>query len=108
MGVFLWGGGGGEFLFWVYFYYVVFWWCVHRMPCSGKYSAFIVLMILVASWAVFGSPFGTRHKFFVLMAFISLCRDDPLYGVGSIFDPDMINLNNRRLVYGKGIDRRCF
>ena len=96
------------FLFWAYFYYLVYWWCVHRLPYSSRYSSLIVLMILVACWAVFGSPFGTRHKFFVLMAFIDLCRDKPFYGVGSIFDPDMIHFNNRRLVYGKGVDRRCF
>lgn len=74
------------FLFWVYFYLQVLWWVSKRMPYSGKNVTFIALMILAAAWDVFGSPFGTRHKFFVLMTFIALCRDNPHYGVGTIFD----------------------
>lgn len=74
------------FLFWVYFYLQILWWCSKRMPYSGKNTTFIVLMILAAAWDVFGSPFGTRHKFFVLMTFMALCRDSKYYGVGTLFD----------------------
>lgn len=78
------------FLFWVYFFLQILWWTSKRMPYSGKYVTFIVLMILTAVWDVLGSPFGTRHKFFMLMTFIALCRDNPYYGVGTLFDPRMI------------------
>lgn len=74
------------FLFWIYFYLQVLWWASKRMPYSGKFTAFIVLMILTAAWDVFGSPFGTRHKFFVLMTFIALSRDSKYYGLGSLYD----------------------
>ena len=77
------------FLFWVYFYLQVFWWTYKRMPYAGKNTSFIVLMVLSAVWDVFGSPFGTRHKFFVLMAFIALCRDNKFYGVESVFDEEL-------------------
>lgn len=78
------------FLFWLYFYLQVLWWVCHRMPYAGKNTAFILLMMLTACWDVFGSPFGTRHKFFVLMAFIALCRDNPCYGVGTIFGESLL------------------
>lgn len=84
------------FLFWTYFYLQVLWWCMHRMPYAHKFSAFIMLMFLIACWAVFGSPFGTRHKFFVALAFISLCRDNVQYGINEIFDFDMLNFEDRR------------
>ena len=73
------------FLFWVYFYFQCLWFICRRLPYSGKYSAFIFLMILTACWDVFGSPFGTRHKFFVLMAFIALCKDNADYGREDVF-----------------------
>ena len=78
------------FLFWIYFYLQVLWWCSRRMPYSGVNTTFIVFMILSASWSVFGSPFGVRHKYFVLMVFIALCRDNPYYGVGTIFDESVL------------------
>lgn len=73
------------FLFWVYFYLQCLWFICKRLPYSGSRSLFIMLMILSAAWDVFGSPFGTRHKFFVLMAFIALCRDNEFYGYGDVF-----------------------
>ena len=73
------------FLFWVYFYWQCFWFVRHRLPYSGKYAAFIFLMILAAGWDVFGSPFGTRHKFFVLMSFIAICQDRLDYGYNTVF-----------------------
>jgi len=85
------------FLFWIYFYTQVLWFVCKRLPYSDKYSAFILLMVLTAAWDVFGSPFGTRHKFFVLMALIALCRDNPYYGVGTLFDPQVLG---NRLRYG--------
>lgn len=84
-------------LFWIYFYLQVLWWVSKRIPYSGKNVTFIALMILAACWDVFGSPFGTRHKFFVLMSFIALCRDNPYYGVGTIFDEAV--LGNRRWLW---------
>ena len=88
-------------IFWAYFYWLVFWWMLHRLPYSGKYSSFIAIMMLTACWAVFGSPFGTRHKFFVLMALIALCRDNPFYGVGSFLDTDAVPIEGgwRRRYY---------
>lgn len=83
------------FLFWVYFFLQVLWWTSKRMPYSGKYVTFIILMILGAIWDVLGSPFSTRHKFFMLMTFIALCRDNPYYGVGTLFDPRMIGRMSR-------------
>ena len=74
------------FLFWSFFYLQVFWFVRNRLTYSTRYASYVSVMILTACWAVFGSPFGTRHKFFVLMAFIALCRDDQWYGVGSLFD----------------------
>lgn len=87
------------FLFWVYFYLQVLWWVSKRMPYSGNNVTFIALMILSACWDVFGSPFGTRHKFFMLMTFIALCRDNPYYGVGTIFEHSMP-------ISGRGLARR--
>lgn len=78
------------FLFWVYFYLQVLWFVCRRLSYADRQSVFILTMVLLACWDVFGSPFGTRHKFFVLMAFIALCRDDPRYGVGAIFAPEML------------------
>ena len=43
--------------------------------------------------------FGTRHKFFMLMTFIALCRDNPYYGVGTIFEHSMP-------ISGRGLARR--
>lgn len=89
------------FLFWAYFCAQVLWFVCKRMPYSGRYSVFISLMILMAVWDVVGSPFGTRHKFFVLMAFIAICRDDPFYSVGCIF-------NQKDVLYVPFEQRRFF
>ena len=77
------------FFFWLYFYAQVFWWVCWRMPYAGKWTTFIVLMVINAAWDVFGSPFGFRHKFFVLMTMIALCRDNKYYGIGSLFSPKL-------------------
>ena len=74
------------FLFWGYFYCQCLWFVCKRFPYSGSRSIFVMLMVLIACWDVFGSPFGTRHKFFVLMSFIALCRDDEFYGYGDLFN----------------------
>ena len=73
------------FMFWIYFYWQCLWFVSRRSATSSVYSVFILLMLLSACWDVFGSPFGTRHKFFVLMAFIALCKDNEFYGYGDIF-----------------------
>lgn len=88
------------FLFWVYFYWQLLWWVCARMPYSGRYTAFIALMMISAAWDALGSPFGTRHKFFVLMAFIAICRDNPYYGIGTLFDPVLLKRMWRR-PYGR-------
>lgn len=85
------------FFFWVYFYTQCLWFVCRRIPYSGKYSAFIMLMLLTACWDAFGSPFGTRHKFFVLMALMAISRDNPLYGVGEIYSTDMIRRREIRI-----------
>ena len=72
--------------FWVFFFVQVFWFLGHRLVPSGRYSAFLALMIGNASWACIGSPFGFRHTYFLLMAFIALCRDNRLYGAGTVFE----------------------
>ncbi len=77
-------------LFWCYFSLQCFWFICHRLPYSGRYAFCIFLMVLIACWDVFGSPFAIRHKFFVLMAFIALCRDNLYYGVGTVFDESMV------------------
>lgn len=77
-------------LFWCYFLLQCFWFVCHRLPYSGRYASYIFLMVLTACWDVFGSPFAIRHKFFVLMALMALCRDNPYYGVGTIFDENMV------------------
>ena len=78
--------GDTPFLFWGYFYCQCLWFVCKRFPYSGSRSIFVMLMVLIACWDVFGSPFGTRHKFFVLMSFIALCRDDEFYGYGDLFN----------------------
>ena len=78
------------FLFWVYFYVQCFWYICRRIPYTGKNATFIMLMLLTACWDVFGSPFGTRHKFFVLMTLMSLSRDDVSYGVGELYSNDLL------------------
>lgn len=83
------------FLFWVYFYLQVFWWMCRRMPYSGKHASFICLMLMDACWDVFGSPFGTRHKFFVFMAFAALCQDSKFYGVATLFDEKLLQTRER-------------
>ena len=77
------------FLFWVYFYFQCFWFVGKRIPYSGKNATFLMLMLLTACWDVFGSPFGTRHKFFVLMSLIALSKDNVRYGVGEIYSEYM-------------------
>lgn len=74
--------------FWVYYMWQVLWFLSRRMPYSGKYSAFIMLMLTTGVWAALGSPFGARHIFFVSFAFIMLCRDSPSYGAGDLFQFD--------------------
>ena len=71
--------------FWVYFYWQVFWFLRKRLAYTGRFAVFILLQVVSACWAVAGSPFGSRHHFFVLMALIALCKDDPNYGVGQLF-----------------------
>lgn len=73
------------FLFWVYFYLQCFWFVRYRLPFSERFAPFVFLMLVTAGWDAFGSPFGTRHKFFVLMSFIALCRDFPNYGRDLVF-----------------------
>ena len=82
------------FLFWIYFYLQCLWFICKRLPYSGSSSLFIMLMILCAGWDVLGSPFGTRHKFFVLMSFIALCRDNEFYGYG-----DLLNRANNEISF---------
>lgn len=72
--------------FWLYFLWQLFWFVSKRIPYSGLYSPFIVLMICNTTWAALGSPFGARHTYFVLLAFIQLCRDNPEYGDGNVFN----------------------
>ena len=89
--------GAVGFVFWIFFYLQVLWFVSHRLPRLGKMSLFIMIMVLTSCWDVFGSPFGTRHKFFVLMAFIALCRDDAFYGVPDVFsEPDPRDVKTRR------------
>ena len=78
--------GLAGFFFWVFFYWQVFWFLRKRVPYTGRFSSCIFLMVLSACWDVFGSPFGGRHKFFVLMALIALSRDNPYYGAGTLYD----------------------
>ena len=70
---------------WVYFYWQVLWFLRQRIAYTGRYASFMVLQIISACWSVAGSPFGTRHHFFVLMALIALCKDNPHYGEGQLF-----------------------
>ena len=72
-------------LFWIYYFWMILWFMKNRISFSGKYATFFILLILINSWDIIGSPYGTRHKFFALLAFISLCRDNPMYGVPEIF-----------------------
>ena len=71
--------------FWVYFYFQVLWFLRKRIAYTGRFASFIFLQLISACWAVAGSPFGARHHFFVLMALIALCKDDPYYGEGLLF-----------------------
>lgn len=73
-------------LFWVFFYFQCFWFVCHRLPLSRRFATFLFLQVVAAGWNAFGSPFGGRHQYFVLLAFIALCRDDSNYGLGTIFD----------------------
>lgn len=87
--------GIAGFVFWIFFYWQILWFVSKRIPYSNKYATFIAIMVLLAAWDVFGSPFGTRHKFFVLMAFIALCKDYPDYGVGAVFDERVLVFRRR-------------
>jgi len=73
-------------LFWVYFFWIVLWYIRKRMFYSGIFAVFIGLQIMIASWDVVGSPFGTRNIFFSLMIYIALCRDNPYYGKDTVFE----------------------
>lgn len=99
--------GLAGFIFWLYFYWQVLWFVSKRIQYAGKYASFIALYFISASWAVFGSPFGTRHKFFVFMTFVAICRDYPYYGVGAIFSERLLSHLSRRLrwplVHGRKI-----
>lgn len=87
------------FSFWIFFYLQVLWFVSHRVPFTGSNAVFIMIMVLAGCWDVFGSPFGTRHKFFVLMAFIALCRDNALYGVPIVFhEPNSRDLKGVMMV----------
>lgn len=72
-------------VFWVYFFAQLLWFISRRMIYAGRFTPFIALMICSSGWAVLGSPFGARHSFFVLMAYIALCRSDLNYGNGVVF-----------------------
>ena len=72
-------------LFWVYFCWQVFWFVRKRLAYTGRFAAFIFLHLIATCWDVVGSPFGTRHQFFVLMALIALCKDNPYYGENQLF-----------------------
>lgn len=72
--------------FWIYFLWQLFWFVSKRVPYCGKYTPFIALMICNTAWAALASPFGARHTYFVLLAFIQLCRDNPNYGAGNLFN----------------------
>lgn len=71
--------------FWLYFYWQVFWFLRKRMAYTGRFAAFISFQLISACWAVAGSPFGSRHHFFVLMALIALSKDNPHYGENQLF-----------------------
>lgn len=73
-------------MFWLYFYWLVFWYFKNKIAMTGWYSSFIVLEILIACWAVAGSPFGARHHFFVLMALVALSKDKKYYGEGLLYN----------------------
>lgn len=85
-------------LFWIFFYFQCFWFVCHRMPSSRRYATFLFLQIVAAGWNAFGSPFGGRHQYFVLLAFIALCRDDPMYGAGTVFGQEHWGSNFKRRI----------
>lgn len=72
--------------FWIYFLLCVLWFCKNRLAYSQRFSVFLMLAAIGTVWNVLGSPFGARHNYFALMAFISLCRDNPGYGAGTVFE----------------------
>lgn len=76
--------------FWVYFSLSAFWLVKNRIVYSGRFSFFIMQIVMGLIWAMLGSPFGGRHGYFALMAFVALCRDNPQYGAGTIFEPDYL------------------
>lgn len=78
------------FAFWVYFFSCLLWFCKNRVVYSGTYSVFFMSGVIGAIWSVLGSPFGARAGYFTVMAFIALCRDNPMYGAGTVFyGPEM-------------------
>lgn len=76
-------------LFWLYFFSQVLWFVKRRMMYTWKYSPFIFVTLVGMSFSAVASPFGARSGFFVLMTFIALCRDNPNYGRGTLFSPEM-------------------
>lgn len=82
-------------LFWVYFSCQVLWFLKNRMSMTNRYSFFLILQVMTCCWAMIGSPFGARHIYFVLMMFIAHCRDNPCYGLGTVFDVSSIPYRRR-------------
>lgn len=71
---------------WIYFLLQVWWFVRNRLLFSGRFAPFLIVMVAATVWACLGSPFGYRHMFFVLWAYIALCKDNPLYGCEDIFE----------------------
>jgi len=74
--------------FWVYFCSCLLWFIKNRLVCSGIFATFFTMIMINQFWNMLGSPFGARHGYFVLMAFIALCRDNLGYGLGTVFELD--------------------
>lgn len=84
---------------WIYFLVQILWFVQHRLFYAGRFAPFMTVMITTAAWACLGSPFGYRHTFFVLWAFITLCRDNPYYGTDDVFTVDHRNRRGHAVMY---------
>lgn len=74
------------FFFWVYFYSQMLWLVCKRGVLLGRFAPYVLLTIFSECWHVLGSPFGGRHFYFFLLTLSALCRDNPGYGRGTLFE----------------------
>lgn len=71
--------------FWIFFFVQISWFVSRRLMYTGHFSTFFSSMVMLICWNALGSPFGSRHTYFVMMAFIAICQDAPLYGEHDVF-----------------------